>query len=286
MNFLSKAILFLIIIFFYSCSDKNKANNIILEKDQNLQMIESYKEGKKALEEGDALYAVKKFNEAEILFPQSMWAPRSALMAAYAYYSQAYYGDAISEAERFINTYPKNKNIVYAHYIVGLSYYENIQDEKRNLKPLVKAKDKFKFILLNYPNTDFALDAKYKLDLIEDILASKEIYIGKYYLKKNKWIAAINRFKAVVNDYSGTVYVEEALHRLVEVHYKIGLEAEAKKYASVLGYNYKSGEWYKESYRVFNKDYEIEKKKNLKKKRKKIKKNQFLKNSNLYLNNL
>ncbi len=265
MNFLSKAILFLIIIFFYSCSDKNKANNIILEKDQNLQMIESYKEGKKALEEGDALYAVKKFNEAEILFPQSMWAPRSALMAAYAYYSQAYYGDAISEAERFVNTYPKNKNIVYAHYIVGLSYYENIQDEKRNLKPLVKAKDKFKFILLNYPNTDFALDAKYKLDLIEDILASKEIYIGKYYLKKNKWIAAINRFKTVTSEYDETVFVEEALHRLVEVNYKLGLKEESQKYANILGYNYLSSDWYEKTYKIFNEDYSYKVPKKIKK---------------------
>ena len=270
MNFLSKAILFLIIIFFYSCSDKNKANNIILEKDLDLQMIEAYKEGRKALDEGDALFAVKKFNEAEILFPQSIWAPRSALMAAYSFYAWAYYGDAISEAERYLKRYPKDKNLAYAHYIIGLSYYENIQDEKRNLKPLIEAKKKFNFILLNYPNTDFALDAKYKLDLIEDILASKEIYIGKYYLKKNKWIPAIKRFKTVVHEYSSTVYVEEALHRLVEIHYKLGLEVEAKKYASVLGYNYQSGQWYKESYKILNKNYEIKNEKKGKDKKKSI----------------
>ena len=277
MNLLKIFLIFFFMSFLLTNCTKKEKTSFIVEEDVESQMIRAFKEGYDEFKAGDALYAAKKFNEAEILFPQSMWAPRSALMAAYAYYSQAYYGDAISEAERFVNTYPKNKNIVYAHYIIGLSYYENIQDEKRNLKPLVKAKDKFKFILLNYPNTDFALDAKYKLDLIEDILASKEIYIGKYYLKKNKWIAAINRFKTVVNDYSGTVYVEEALHRLVEVHYKIGLEAEAKKYASVLGYNYKSGEWYKESYRVFNKDYEIEKKKKFKEKKKKNKKKSILK---------
>ena len=270
MSFFNKIILFFIIVLLYSCSGNKKTEDLILEKDLDLQMIEAYKEGKKALNEGDALFAVKKFNEAEILFPQSIWAPRSALMAAYTYYAWAYYGDAISEAERYLKRYPKDKNLAYAHYIIGLSYYENIQDEKRNLKPLIEAKKKFHFILLNYPNTDFALDAKYKLDLIEDILASKEIYIGKYYLKKNKWIPAIKRFKTVIHEYSSTVYVEEALHRLVEIHYKLGLEVEAKKYASVLGYNYQSGQWYKESYKILNKNYEIKNEKKGKDKKKSI----------------
>ena len=270
MSFFNKIILFFIIVLLYSCSGNKKTEDLILEKDLDLQMIEAYKEGRKALDEGDALFAVKKFNEAEILFPQSIWAPRSALMAAYTFYASAYYGDAISEAERYLKRYPKDKNLAYAHYIIGLSYYENIQDEKRNLKPLIEAKKKFHFILLNYPNTDFALDAKYKLDLIEDILASKEIYIGKYYLKKNKWIPAIKRFKTVIHEYSSTVYVEEALHRLVEIHYKLGLEVEAKKYASVLGYNYQSGQWYKESYKILNKNYEIKNEKKGKDKKKSI----------------
>ena len=270
MSFFNKIILFFIIILLYSCSGNKKKEDLILEKDLDSQMIEAYKEGRQALDKGDALFAVKKFNEAEILFPQSIWAPRSALMAAYSFYAWAYYGDAISEAERYLKRYPKDKNLAYAHYIIGLSYYENIQDEKRNLKPLIEAKKKFNFILLNYPNTDFALDAKYKLDLIEDILASKEIYIGKYYLKKNKWIPAIKRFKTVVHEYSSTVYVEEALHRLVEIHYKLGLEVEAKKYASVLGYNYQSGQWYKESYKILNKNYEIKNEKKGKDKKKSI----------------
>ena len=270
MNIFNKIILSCIVILLYSCSGNKKSHDMILEKDLDLQMTEAYKEGKRALDEGDILFAVKKFNEAEILFPQSIWAPRSALMAAYSYYSYAYYGDAIHEAERYLKRYPKDKNLAYAHYIIGLCYYENIQDEKRNLKPLIEAKKKFQFMLLNYPNTDFALDAKYKLDLIEDILASKEIYIGKYYLTKNKWIPAIKRFKIVVNEYGNTVYVEEALHRLVEIHYKLGLEKEAKKYASVLGYNYQSGEWYKESYKILNKNYNNKKEKKGKNKKQSI----------------
>ena len=260
----------ILIIFTNSCSKKEEKISIIEEKEINLQMIDAYKEGVEAFEDGDALFAAKKFNEAEILFPQSKWAPRAVLMAAYSYYSQEYYGDAVYEMERFIKTYPKHPEIPYAHYFIGICFYENIADEKKDLKPLVRAKKKFEFILSEYPNTDFALDAKFKLDLIADVLASKEIYIAKYYIQKEKWIAAINRLKNVVENYSSTVYVEEALHRLVEIHYKLGLDSEAKKYAAILGYNYQSSEWYKESYRIFNKDYESIKEKPRQKKENKI----------------
>ena len=270
MNNLFKIFISIFLIILTSCGGKEVQKDILEEEDIDLQMISAYEEGREALEKGDALFAAKKFNEAEILFPQSIWAPRSVLMAAYAYYSQAYYGDAIFEFERYLKTYPKDKNQVYAHYMIGLSYYENIQDEKKDLRPLLKAKDKFLFLLSEYPNTDFSLDAKFKLDLIADILASKEIYLANYYIKKEKWIPAINRLKVIINDYNETIYVEEALHRLVEIHYKIGLEMEAKKYANVLGYNYLSSEWYKESYKVFNKDYLSEREKLNKKSKKSI----------------
>ena len=270
MNNLFKIFISIFLIILTSCGGKEVQKDILEEEDIDLQMISAYEEGREALEKGDAIFAAKKFNEAEILFPQSIWAPRSVLMAAYAYYSQAYYGDAIFEYERYLKTYPKDKNQVYAHYMIGLSYYENIQDEKKDLRPLLKAKDKFLFLLSEYPNTDFSLDAKFKLDLIADILASKEIYLANYYIKKEKWIPAINRLKVIINDYNETIYVEEALHRLVEIHYKIGLELEAKKYANVLGYNYLSSEWYKESYKVFNKDYISEREKLNKKSKKSI----------------
>ena len=269
MNYFHKIFIFVLLIILTSCGGKDVDKKDIIEEEEiDLQMIAAYKEGIKALEERDALFAAKKFNEAEILFPQSIWAPRSVLMAAYAYYSDAYYGDAIFELKRYLKTYPQDKNQIYAHYLIGLSYYENIQDEKKDLKPLLKAKDKFLYILSDYPNTDFALDAQFKLDLISDILASKEMYLANYYIDKEKWIPAINRFKVVISEYNETIYVEEALHRLVEIHYKIGLELEAKKYANVLGYNYLSSEWYKESYKIFNRDY-IEERKKLEKRNKK-----------------
>ena len=240
-----------------SCSspDKNKKTEITKEKDIELQMIESYQKAIDAYEDGDLLFAVKNFNDAEILFPQSVWAPRSALMAAYCYYELAYYSDAIFELERFLEIYPKDTNLPYAYYLLGMSNFENISSEKKDLKPIKDSKKFFKIIINRYPNTDFAIDSKYKLDLINTILASKEMYIARYYLSKEKWIPAINRFKIVLQNYDTTEYTAEALHRLVEVHYKIGLEEEAKKYAKVLGYNYQSSEWYKESYKVFNKKY-------------------------------
>ena len=265
MNNILKIIFFIIFIFITSCSKDSDKVSIIEEKELELQMIDAYKEGLKELKEGDVLFAAKKFNEAELLYPQSSWAPKAALMAAYSYYSQDYYGDAIFELEQYLKRYPKDSRVSYAHFLIGMCYYETIVNEKKDLGPLLKAQTKFQFVVDNYPSTDFALDAKFKLGLIKDILASKEMYLGKHYIKKEKWIAAINRFKRVVNEYETTIYVEEALHRLVEIHYKIGLEEESKKYASLLGYNYLSSKWYKESYRVFNKDYktplEIDKKK-------------------------
>ena len=260
-------LIIIFIFFFTSCSNKTVKVSEITEKSLNLQVLEAYKQGVKSLEEGDVLYAAKKFNEAEILFPQSDWAPKSALMAAYSYYIQDYYGDAIAELERFLSVYPKHKNIAYANYLLAICYYEQIVDEKKDLQSILKAKESFIFVLKNYPKTEYALDAEFKLDLINDILASKEMYIGRYYFEKNKWIAAINRFRTVVDEYSTTIYVEEALHRLVEVYYTIGLLEEAQKYAVLLGYNYQSSKWYEKSYSVFNKMYEIELKKKQKKKK-------------------
>ena len=252
--------LFIYIIFIVSCSkDKSKVDQVLLEQNVEAEMILAYKEGMKELAEGDPLYASRKFDEAEILFPQSIWATKASLMSAYALYSQNYYDDAIFNLERHIKNYPKDKDLVYAHYLIAICYFEQLYDETKDLKPLVKAREKFEHILKKYPNTDYAIDAKWKMGLIVDQMAAKEMYIGRYYMKMEKWIAAINRFKFVVQYYDTTVYIEEALHRLVEIYYKIGLVEDAQKVAATLGYNYGSGEWYKNSYRIFNKSYKTEK---------------------------
>ena len=247
----------LILVFCFSCSKKTIEKSEIQETNLELQMIEAYKDGLEELKKGDALYAAKKFNEAEILFPQSEVAPRAALMAAYSYYSQNYYLDAITELERFLRVYPNHKDSVYAEYLIGLSYYEQIVDEKKDLNSIKNSKEVFSRILEKYPNTDFAIDAKFKINLVDTILAAKEMYVGRYYFDRKKWIASINRFKFVIDNYETTIYTEEALHRLVEIYYLLGLESEAKKYANLLGYNYQSSKWYQQSYSIFDKNYQI-----------------------------
>ena len=255
-----------------SCSKDAVRKSAINEKSLDLQVLEAYEEGMKSLESGDVLFAAKKFNEVEILFPQSDWAPKSALMAAYSYYFQDYYKDAIAELIRFTKVYPNHKNLDYAYYLLANSYYEQIVDEKKDLQSILDAKRNFMIVITNYSNTDYALDSEFKIDFINDILASKEMYIGRYYFEKKKWIPAIRRFRTVIDDFETTIYTEEALHRLVEVHYILGLKNEAKKYANLLGYNYQSSKWYEKSYAVFNKLYEKNKKDNIKKNKNILKK--------------
>ena len=255
-------------LFLVSCAKDKSTVEIIEEKEIELQMIDSYQEGLDALEFGDGFLAAKKFSEAELLFPQSTWAPKSALMAAYSYYLEEYYTDTIYETERFLKTYPNHPRTDYAYYLLGIAYYDQIVDEARDLRAMMKSKEYFEYIINNYPSTDYAMDSKFKLELIKNFLASKEMYLARYYFEKEKWIPAINRFKYVIENYDDTVFIEEALHRLVEIHYKIGLEEEAKNYAYLLGYNYQSSEWYKKSYKVFNKNYKETVPKNINKDKK------------------
>ena len=254
--------IFLIILFFLaSCSKEENKISIITEDNMELQMIDSYRQGVVALEDGDVILAAKKFNESELLFPQSEWAPKSSLMAAYAYYTQSYYPDSINELEMFLKKYPKDKRISYAYYLLGICYYDSIVGEEYDLEPLLQSKKYFDIVMKKFPDTDFAIDTQFKLEMINEILASKEMYLGLHYIKKEKWIAAINRYKTILESYNQTIYIEEALHRLVEIHYKIGLLEESEKYANLLGYNYQSGKWYKKSYQIFNKNYKYKKKK-------------------------
>ena len=256
------------LIFFYSCSKETENIKLIKETDQKIEMISAYEKGMDLFEVGDYFAASKKFLEAEILFPQSEWAPKSVLMASYSYYMQSYYSLAIENIKRYFKTYPNDKNKAYAHYLLAIVYYETIEGEKKDLAPLLLSKKEFNFVIKNFPNTDYAYDAKFKIDLIDDILAAKEVYIGRHYIKKKKWIPALNRFKIVLKEYETTIHVEEAIHRLVEIYYKLGMEKESLKYASLLGYNYNSGEWYKETYKIFNRKFEIKVPENKKEKSK------------------
>ena len=251
-------ILLLSVFLLLACSKKNNTE-IVSEPTEKEMVVAIYAEAVDALKKGDAFYAAKKFKEAESLLPQSKWAAKASLMASYAEYSRNAFSNSIFGLERHIANYPADKNIPYAHYLIAICYYEQILDEKKDLQPLVQAKEKFEFIMLTYPETDYATDARFKLDLIIDQLAAKEMSIARYYMKTEKWIPALNRLKIVVEKYDKTVFIEEALHRLVEVYYKIGLVEEAKQAAAILGYNYQSGKWYERSYKVFNKKYKTKK---------------------------
>jgi len=253
-NFL---ILFLSACLIFSCGKKKE--EIKIEPDSNEIGKSLYAEGVEALTIGDAFYAAKKFREAEIALTQYGWSSKASLMVSYAEYSRSAYTNAIFELERHIDNYPADNNLDYAHYLIAMCYYEQILDEKKDLAPLLKAKKKFEFIMKNFPDTDYATDSRFKIDLIVDQLAAKEMSVARFYMKTEKWIPALNRLKVVVNEYDTTIFVEEALHRLVEVYYRLGLEDEAKQAASILGYNYKAGDWYKKSYKVFNKNYKFKK---------------------------
>ena len=256
-----------------SCSKEKEKISIVEEESLEMQMIKAYNEGLKELDKGDAIYAAKKFNEAELIYPQSIWAPRAALMAAYSYFSKYYFSDAALELEKFLDKYKNHPRRDYAYYLLALCHYDQIVDETKDLNEILKAKEYFEIIIKKYPDTEFALDSEFKLELIEELLASKEMYLARYYTDREKWIPAINRFKTVVKKYETTIFVEEALHRLVELHYKIGLIDESKKYAALLGYNYQSSKWYEESYKILNKDYvKISKRKNKEKEESIIKK--------------
>ena len=255
MSKLKIGLIFIFVLLLNSCSKNVEEVKLIKETSQNEEMISAYQKGMSLMETGDYFAASKKFLEVEILLPQSQWAPKSVLMASYSYYLQNYYSLAIENLKRYFKTYPKDKNMAYAHYLLAMCYYETIEGEKKDLAPLILSKKEFNFLIKNFPNSDYAYDAKFKIDLINDILAAKEVYIGRHYIKKKKWIAALNRFKSVLKEYETTIHVEEAIHRLVEIYYKLGMEEESLKYASLLGYNYNSGEWYKETYKIFNRKY-------------------------------
>ena len=255
----------LFLIFSCSGTEDNKKIEAFIPSDEKMAKI--YKEAIEEFNDSQLYVAAKKFLEAERAYPQSEWAAKSAVMASYSYYLINFYSEAIQNSERYIKTYPRDQFIPYAHYIIAMCYFEQILDEKKDLGPLLMSQEKLLFIYENFPETDYALDASYKLELINDQLAKKEMSIGRYYMQTEKWIAAINRFKTVVKEYDTSVYVEEALHRLVEIYYRIGLIEEAKKTAAVLGYNYQSSEWYKRSYKLFNKEY-AKREKRMKRKKK------------------
>ena len=263
-NTMYQKLIYLFIIFFLviSCAKKEPELNIPPDKEES---FETYKDAVEAMNAGDFFQASNLFSEAETILPTIEFSAKASLMTSYCLYLINFYPEATANLERFIKKYPTDKNLPYAHYLIAVSLYEQILDERKDINPLIKSKEKMQYFIQNFPDTEYALDLKFKLDLIKNRLAAKEMYIAKYYIKTQKWIPAINRLKVIVNDYSDTVFIEEALHRLVEVYYRVGLLEEAKSTAIILGYNYNSSEWYSKSYKILNKSYKLQKKPKIKK---------------------
>ena len=249
-----------------SCS-KDK---VIYEPTKRSDPYKIYMEAYEAFEKNDFFFASKKFSEAELNFKDPSLAAKSSIMSSFALYSINFYGEAIESLNRFIKTYPADKNVIYAHYLSSLIYFEQIGDETKDIQPLLDAGKQIDYFTKKYPGSDYAIDLKFKKDLIQNQLAAKELFIAKYYISVQKWIPAINRLKIILKKYDKTIFIEEALHRLVEIHYHLGLVEEAKKYASILGYNYNSGEWFEQSYKIFNKEYVFKEKFNKKEKNENI----------------
>ena len=249
------------LVFFFNCSKKDP----IYEPTSKLDPYVLYQEAMKAFDRNDFFFASKKFSEAELNFDKIELAAKSSIMSSFCLYSISFYNEAIDNINSYLKNYPADKNVIYAHYLEALIYFEQISDEKKDLEPLLKAKAKIEFFMAKYPDTDYSIDLKFKKDLILNQLAAKEMFVAKFYISTQKWIPAINRLKIIVKKYDKTIFIEEALHRLVEIHYYLGLENEAKKYAQILGYNYNSSEWFKQSYKILNKDYDNQTNKKVKK---------------------
>ena len=245
----------LCLVFLFSCSKDENIYNPSLKKDPFVL----YKEGIEAFENNNFFFASKKFSEAELNFKNIQLAAKSSIMSSFCLYGINFYSEAVDNLERFLKSYPSDKNVIYAHYLIAIIYFEQISDEKKDLKPLVKADKQIDFFINLYPNSDYAIDLKFKKNLIRNQLAAKELFIAKYYISTQKWVPAINRLKEIFENYDETIFIEEAIHRLVEIHYHIGLEKEAEKYAKILGYNYNSSEWFQQSYKIFNQEYDIKK---------------------------
>ncbi len=242
-----------LVLFLYSCSKDEE----IYVPSEVINPYTSYKDGLEAFENNDFFFANKKFSEAELNFEIVDLAAKSAIMSIFSLYGINFYDEAQENINRYLKTYPSDKNVMYAHYLQAIISFEQISDEKKDLKPLLDANKKINFFIKKYPNSDYAIDLKFKKDLIQNQLAAKELYVAKYYISTQKWVPAINRLKIIIEKYDETIFIEEALHRLVEVHYHLGLEKEANNYAKILGYNYNSSEWFQQSYKLLNKDYKI-----------------------------
>lgn len=248
MRYLSLVLATLLLVTACSSTDKEK------EKVDNRSAEEIYAEAQGFMAEKRYKKAAESFQEIERLHPSSDYATRAEIMGAYAYYKDSEYDDAANMLDRFIKLHPAHPDIAYAYYLRAICYYEQINDITRDQQITEDALVTLKEVVTRFPDTDYARDARIKLDLTTDHLAGKQLEIGRYYQKRGEYVAAINRFRTVAESYQTTSQVPEALHRLVETYLMLGINGEAQKYASVLGHNYPDSAWYKRTYKLMKSD--------------------------------
>ena len=209
-----------------------------------------YSNAAAALDSGDFFEAAQKFDDVDRQYPYSQWATRAQLMAGYAHYRALRYDEAVLALDRFLELHPGDDNVAYATYLRALCYYEQITDVRRDQRMTELALDNLRRVVERFPETKYARDALLKIDLTQDHLAGKEMEIGRYYLVRKQYQAAINRFQRVIDDFQTTTHVPEALHRLTEAYLALGILPEAQKTAAILGYNYPESRWYKDTYKL------------------------------------
>lgn len=207
-----------------------------------------YNQGLARLKAKDYTSAAKKFGEIDKQYPYSQWQKKGLLMTAFSQYQNSSYEDAIASAQRYIGLYPTSPDIAYAYYLAAMSYYNQIPDISRDQERAAKAEALFSQIVEKYPKSEYAEDSRYKLQVVRDQLAGKEMQIGRYYLNRNNYAAAINRFREVLAKYQTTRHAEEALLRLTEAYLALGIPSEAQTAAAVLGHNFPDSVWYKDAY--------------------------------------
>ena len=239
------------IILLFSCAKKEE----VYVPEVKVDPYKVYEEAYEAFNKGDYFFAQKNFSKAELNFDVVEYAAKSSIMASYCLYGINFYVESLESIKRYLKKYPADKNVIYAHYLIALIHFEQITDEKKDMEPVLKAKEKIDFFLNEFPDSDYAIDLQFKRDLVINQMAAKELFVAKYYISVQKWIPAINRLKIIIKEYNQTIFIEEALHRLVEINYYLGLDEQAKIYAKILGYNYNSSEWFQQSYKILNKDY-------------------------------
>ena len=245
-NLRANTFLFVVLIIFTACSD----TKLMTPETEGEKLQILYNDAMDLVKKKDFVDAAALFEDIERQYPYSKWSNQAQLMSGFCYYKSRMYNDSLDALERFIALYPGSSKISYAYYLRALNYFEQVNDVERDQVITAKAKKAFNEVINKFPKSEFAMDALSRIDILDDRLAAKEMEIGRFYQFDHQWISAINRYNTILNQYKSSIYTEEALHRLVEIYFSLGLHEEAKRYAATLQFNFPGSDWYIKSYEL------------------------------------